>query len=67
MALCRNLGIDANGVGEETARRYARRWWVSSSREYGACVKAALDLLSGRNPVHLGRRETSIDDALRDG
>ncbi|WP_406046537.1 hypothetical protein [Micromonospora sp. NBC_00898] len=54
-------------MGEETARRYARRWWVSSSREYGACVKAALDLLSGRNPVHLGRRETSIDDALRDG
>ncbi|WP_446219501.1 SanA/YdcF family protein [Micromonospora sp. IBHARD004] len=67
VALCRSLGIDANGVGDETAKRYAQRWWVSSSREYGACVKAALDLLSGRDPIHLGRRETGIDDALRDG
>ncbi|MFJ6194841.1 vancomycin high temperature exclusion protein [Micromonospora sp. NPDC092111] len=63
VALCRRLGIDADGVGDETAKR----WWASSSREYGACVKATLDLLSGRDPVHLGRRETGVDDALRDG
>ncbi|MEU5942775.1 ElyC/SanA/YdcF family protein [Micromonospora sp. NPDC047548] len=67
VALCRRLGIDANGVGDETAKRYARQWWISSTREHGACVKAALDLLTGRDPVHLGRRETGIDDALRDG
>jgi hypothetical protein len=28
-------------------------------------VKAAVDLLSGRDPAHLGRRETGVDDALR--
>ncbi|MEV0807780.1 ElyC/SanA/YdcF family protein [Micromonospora sp. NPDC050200] len=67
VALCRRLGIDANGVGDETAKRYAQRWRVSSTREYGACVKATLDLLSSRDPVHLGRRETGIDNALRDG
>ncbi|MET8118279.1 ElyC/SanA/YdcF family protein [Micromonospora sp. NPDC005189] len=66
VALCRRLGIDASGVGDETARRYAQTWRVSSSRENGACLKAALDLLSGRDPAHLGRRETGVDDALRD-
>ncbi|MFC8846937.1 MULTISPECIES: vancomycin high temperature exclusion protein [unclassified Micromonospora] len=65
VAVCRRLGVDASGVGDETARAYARTWRVSSTREYGACVKAAVDLLSGRDPVHLGRRETGVDDALR--
>ncbi|MFG2058198.1 vancomycin high temperature exclusion protein [Micromonospora sp. NPDC048930] len=67
VSLCRHLGIDANGVGDDTARRYAQRWWISSTREYAACVKAAVDVLSGRDPVHLGRHETGVDDALRDG
>jgi len=67
VALCRRLGIDANGVGDETAKRYPQTWRVSSSREHGACLKAALDLLSGRDPAHLGRRETGIEDALRNG
>ncbi|SIM84081.1 SanA/YdcF family protein [Micromonospora cremea] len=67
VALCRRLGIDASGVGDETVKRYGRPWRVSSTREYGACLKAALDLLSGRDPVHLGRRETGVDDALRKG
>ncbi|MCP3784315.1 YdcF family protein [Micromonospora sp. A3M-1-15] len=67
VALCRHLGVAANGVGDDTARRYADRWRVSATREYGACVKAAVDVLSGRDPVHLGRRETGVDDALRAG
>ncbi|MFV2114715.1 vancomycin high temperature exclusion protein [Micromonospora sp. LOL_025] len=67
VTVCRRLGVDANGVGDETARRYDRTWRISSTREYGACVKATLDLLSGRDPAHLGRRETGVQDALRDG
>ncbi|PWR07380.1 hypothetical protein DKT68_19320 [Micromonospora acroterricola] len=67
VALCRRLGIEANGVGDETVKRYARPWRVSSTREYGACLKAALDLLSGRDPAHLGRRETGVDDAVANG
>ncbi|MFF0471038.1 vancomycin high temperature exclusion protein [Micromonospora zamorensis] len=66
VALCRRLGIDANGVGDETAKRYAQTWRVSSARENGACLKAALDVLSGRDPARLGGRETDVDDALRD-
>ncbi|WP_320066400.1 vancomycin high temperature exclusion protein [Micromonospora sp. RTGN7] len=64
VAVCRRLGVDASGVGDETARRYDRTWRVSSTREYGACVKAAVDLLSGRDPAHLGPRETGVQDAL---
>ncbi|PTA44476.1 vancomycin high temperature exclusion protein [Micromonospora sp. RP3T] len=67
VALCRHVGVTADGVGDDTARRYARQWRISSAREYGASVKAAVDVLSGRDPVHLGRRETGVDDALRAG
>ncbi|MFC0096463.1 vancomycin high temperature exclusion protein [Micromonospora marina] len=65
VALCRDAGIDAVGVGDDTARRHAGQWRISSTREYGACVKAAVDVLTGRDPVHLGRREAGVDDALR--
>jgi vancomycin permeability regulator SanA len=67
VSLCRHLGIDANGVGDDTAKRYGRTWRISSMREYGACVKATVDVLSRRDPVHLGRHETGVEDALRNG
>ncbi|GLY23193.1 ElyC/SanA/YdcF family protein [Micromonospora sp. NBRC 101691] len=67
VTVCRHLGVDANGVGDETARAYDRTWRISSSREHLAAVKAALDVLSGRDPAHLGRRETGVDDALLAG
>ncbi|MFE9653644.1 vancomycin high temperature exclusion protein [Micromonospora sp. NPDC006431] len=66
VALCRHFGIEANGVGDDTVRPYSK-WRIGSVREYGASVKAAVDVLSGRDPVHLGRRETGVDDALRAG
>ncbi|WP_434744116.1 SanA/YdcF family protein [Micromonospora sp. SH-82] len=65
VAVCRRLGIDTAGVGDESARVYERTWRISSSREYGAGVKATFDVLSGRNPTRLGPRETGVDDALR--
>ncbi|WP_431936215.1 SanA/YdcF family protein [Micromonospora sp. RP3T] len=58
VTLCRSLGIKANGVGDETARKYGDTWWWSSVREYGACVKAALDVLAARDPADLSRRTT---------
>ncbi|WP_245669778.1 SanA/YdcF family protein [Micromonospora mirobrigensis] len=65
VTLCRSLGVQANGVGDETARRYAPLWSRGVVREYGAADKAAWDVLSGRDPVHLGRHETGVEDALR--
>ncbi|GAA2386829.1 membrane protein [Catellatospora methionotrophica] len=64
VALCRDAGIDATGVGDDTARRYGSFWTKAVIREQGACVKALLDVLTARDPVFLGRHETTIDDAL---
>jgi len=65
--LCRHLGLDADGVGDDTVRQFTGPWTISSTREYGACVKAVVDVISGRDPIYLGRHETGVEDALRDG
>jgi vancomycin permeability regulator SanA len=64
VTLCRRIGLDAYGVGDETVKQFRKPWLISSNREHGACVKAVVDLVSGRDPVFLGRRETSVDDAV---
>ncbi len=66
VTLCRRLGVDAAGVGDDTVRHYRGEWWRASVRERGACVKAVLDLASRRDPVFLGPQETSVQDAVRD-
>ena len=65
VTLCRRLGVDAAGVGDETVKRYRETWRFGATRELGACVKAVVDVVSGRDPVHLGRHEPGVDDALR--
>lgn len=65
VALCRHLGIDATGVGDDSVRFARFDWWRASTREWGAAVKAAYDEVSGRDPVYLGRHETGVEDALR--
>jgi len=67
VALCRHLGVRATGVADDTVRIYQRPWLSSASRENGAVVKALGDVASGRDPIFLGRYETSVDDALRLG
>jgi len=63
--LCRRVGVDATGVGDETVKQFRTPWLISSNREHGACVKAVGDVVTGRDPVFLGRRETSVDEAVR--
>ena len=65
VTLCRKLGVDADGVGDDTSRIYRDPWRSSSGRERMAVVKAVLDVASGRDPIFLGRYETSVDEALR--
>ena len=67
VALCRHLGVDASGVGDETMKQFHKPWLTASAREYGAGVKAAYDVLSGRDPVYLGQHETGVEDALNTG
>lgn len=63
--LCRRLGLDAAGVGDDTVKRFAGPWRSNARREYGAGVKVVYDVVSGRDPVYLGRHETGVEDALR--
>ena len=63
--LCRRLGMDADGVGDDTVKQFRGPWLIRSSREYGASVKAVFDVVSGRDPVFLGPHETGVEDALR--
>ncbi|MEU8612487.1 ElyC/SanA/YdcF family protein [Actinoplanes sp. NPDC048791] len=64
VALCRRLGVDATGVGDDTVRIYREPWRNSVVRERGAVVKALADVVSGRDPVFLGPREPGVEAAL---
>ena len=63
VATCRALGVDATGVGDESARQYARSWQRGAIRDQLACVKTVIDLITQRDPV-LGQQETSVAEAL---
>lgn len=65
VALCRGLGVDADGVADDTVKIYRQQWFHCVLRERGAVVKALVDVGSRRDPVFLGPRETSVQSALR--
>ncbi|GAA3335216.1 ElyC/SanA/YdcF family protein [Amorphoplanes nipponensis] len=64
VALCRRLGVDATGVGDDTVRVYREPWLHSVVRERGAVVKALADVVSRRDPVFLGPLEPGVEAAL---
>nr|WP_236718428.1 ElyC/SanA/YdcF family protein [Actinoplanes sp. TFC3] len=64
VTVCRSLGIEANGVADDSVRVYREPWYHSVARERGAVVKAMIDVVSGRDPVFLGPHETGVDKAL---
>jgi vancomycin permeability regulator SanA len=65
--LCRHIGLDAAGVGDDSVSRFKGPWRSNAQREYPACVKVVYDVASGRDPVYLGQHETGVEDALREG
>ncbi|MEV7232331.1 ElyC/SanA/YdcF family protein [Polymorphospora sp. NPDC051019] len=65
VAVCRQVGLDAVGVGDDSVSRFERAWRWGSFRERFAGVKAVWDVYTRRDPVFLGPRETGVDDALR--
>jgi vancomycin permeability regulator SanA len=67
VALCRHLGIDATGVGDDSVRGQWLSWWRATVREQGACVKAVLDMAADPDPRFLGPPENGVRDALRSG
>lgn len=64
VALCRSLGVDATGVGDDSVQWMTEIWRRNVIRERLAVVKAVYDAASGRDPVYLGRHETGVEEAL---
>jgi vancomycin permeability regulator SanA len=64
VALCREAGMDAVGVGDDTARQWPGYWTRAAVREQGAYVKALYDVAIDRDPVFLGPHETGVEKAL---
>jgi len=48
LAICRALGIEAWGAGDETVRSHARTWGHGDRREFAANLKLVWDVLSRR-------------------
>jgi len=63
VATCRALGLDADGVGDTVGKRYSGPWTAGARREKLAAIKAAYDVMSGRDPI-LGPQEPGVHDAL---
>jgi vancomycin permeability regulator SanA len=63
VATARRLGIDASGVGDDTARIYTKAWRRGTLRDQLACVKTVLDLAVRRRPI-LGPQDRAVNRAL---
>jgi vancomycin permeability regulator SanA len=51
VATCRALGIDATGVGDDSARQHTIAWWRGAIRDQLACVKTVIDLATRSEPM----------------
>ncbi len=63
IAICRAVGVDAIGVGDDTSATYSSAWRSGVLREWPAGVKAVIDVVTAREPV-LGPAESTVSDAL---
>ena len=53
VATCRALGIDAEGVGDDSAREHTMAWLRGAIRDQIACVKTVVDLVTRPEPSEL--------------
>lgn len=67
VAVCRSVGLDADGVGDTTMqRRYPDTYDAGRAREWPANIKAAVDVLFRRDPAVGGPPDDALDTALSD-
>lgn len=64
VALCRRAGIEATGLGDDSARAHPGATRAAAGREVLATVKAAWTVVVRPDPRLLGRPETGVRDAL---
>lgn len=69
LAICRHLGLDARGVGDDTMRqRQPGIWREGELREYGANVKAVWDVFVRTHPAQVqADRDPAVRAALAGG
>lgn len=63
VALCRSVGIDADAVGD-TGQAHTRTYWRGWLRDQLADVKAIYSMVVQPDPAYLGRRETTVREAV---
>jgi vancomycin permeability regulator SanA len=51
VATCRALGVDATGVGDNSARQHTIAWWRGAVRDQLACLKTVVDLATRPDPM----------------
>ncbi|GAA5067724.1 vancomycin permeability regulator SanA [Thermocatellispora tengchongensis] len=65
VTLCRTAGLDAHGVGDDSAERFAAATYVYGAREFLASAKGFLDsVVLDSRPRFPGPRETTLERAL---
>jgi vancomycin permeability regulator SanA len=60
VATCRALGIDATGVGDDSARQHTMAWLRGAIRDQIACVKTVVDLVTRPEPSQLNIADEPI-------
>ncbi|QLY33420.1 SanA/YdcF family protein [Nocardia huaxiensis] len=63
VALCRAVGIDAVGVGDDT-QGHNNVYWKCWFRDQLAATKAVYSIVTKPEPTFLGEQETSVRDAM---
>lgn len=66
VAVCRAVGLEAQGAGDRTARDFPQTWRRGLIREVAANWKAVWDIISQREPTQ-SPYDSSLDDAISNG
>ena len=65
VATCRALGVDAVGVGDDSAREHPRSWRRGVVRDQLACLKTVIDLVTRRDQVQGEPAASAIETTSR--
>ena len=65
VATCRALGLDAVGVGDDSARQHSNSWRRGVIRDQLACLKTLIDLVTRRGSMHDERATSTIETGSR--
>jgi vancomycin permeability regulator SanA len=65
VATCRALGLDAMGVGDDSARQHPNSWRRGAIRDQFACLKTVIDLVTRRGSMQDERATSTIEAISR--